>query len=108
MHLTAASGAIENVTLMHCPPDRQVRVDVPLRVYGEEICPGLKAGGRINWIERTIACIARGDAIPDQFEVDITGLAINDKLHYTDLVLPDGTELAVADPSLPIIKIMRK
>lgn len=69
--MTAATDAIENVTLIHCPPDRRVRVNVPLKIYGEEVCPGLKAGGRINWIQRTIACSARGDAVPKGFEVDI-------------------------------------
>ena len=71
MHLTAASDVIENVTLMHCPPERRVRIDVPLRVYGEEGSPGLKAGGRINWIQRTVACVAQGDAIPEGFEIDV-------------------------------------
>lgn len=33
--------------------------------------PGLKAGGRVNWIRRTIPCLARGDSIPHDFTVDI-------------------------------------
>ena len=108
MHLTASTDDIENVTLLHCPPDRLVRVDVPLRVYGEEICPGLKAGGRINWIVRKISCTARGDSIPVAFEVDISALGINDKLLYNELQLPEGVQLAVKDASLPMIKIMKK
>lgn len=30
--MTADTDAIENVTLMYCPPERVVRVDVPLKV----------------------------------------------------------------------------
>lgn len=108
MHLTAATDEIENVTLLHCPPERKVRVNIPLKVYGEELSPGLKAGGRINWIERTIPCIARGDSIPEKFEVNISTLAVNGKLHFTDLNLPEGVELAVKDPLLPILKIQRR
>ena len=108
VHMNAATDEIENVTLMHCPPDRQVRVQVPLRIFGEEVSPGLKAGGRINWISRTIPCTARGDAVPQAFEVNISALEINDKMYYSDLTLPEGVALAVSDPSLPIIKIMKK
>lgn len=71
VHMTADTDAIENVTLIHCPPDRRVRVDVPLKVIGDDLSPGIKAGGRINWIRRTIPCLARGDAIPPDFTVDI-------------------------------------
>lgn len=108
VHMTASSGAVENVTLLHCPSDRRVKLQVPLKVFGFEICPGLKAGGRINWITRTIACTAMGSAIPNAFEVDIGHLEINDKLSYGDLTLPEGVVLSVKDMSLPILKIMRK
>jgi len=69
--MNAATDVIENVTLMHCPPERRVRVNIPLRVFGEEVSPGLKAGGRINWIRRAVSCIAHGNAIPQEFEVDV-------------------------------------
>lgn len=108
VHMNAATDEIENITLMYCPPDRKVRVKVPLKVYGEEVCPGLKAGGRINWIARTIACIARGDQVPEGFEVDVSSLEIKDKLTYGDLQVPEGVELAVKDTELPILKIMKK
>jgi hypothetical protein len=42
-----------------------------MQVFGEELCPGLKAGGRINWINRTIAVSCLGGAIPRSFEVDV-------------------------------------
>ena len=108
MHLNAATDEIENITLMHCPPDRKVRVNVPLKVYGEEVCPGLKAGGRINWIARKIPCVSLGDGVPSGFEVDISGLAINDKLSFRDLSVPEGVTLAVKDLDLPLLKIMKK
>lgn len=108
MHLNAATDEIENVTFVHCPPDRKVRVNVPLRVYGEEVCPGLKQGGRVNWIARTIPCVSLGDGVPSAFEVDISGLNINDKLSFRNLKVPEGVDLAVKDLDLPLLKIMKK
>lgn len=32
LHVNSVSDAIENVTLMYCPPDRRVQVEVPLKV----------------------------------------------------------------------------
>lgn len=50
--------------LSHPPPPRH-------QVIGDDVSPGIKAGGRINWIRRTIPCLARGDSIPRDFTVDI-------------------------------------
>lgn len=32
VHMTADTDAVENVTFIYCPPERQVRVEVPLKV----------------------------------------------------------------------------
>jgi hypothetical protein len=42
-----------------------------MQAIGDDVSPGIKAGGRINWIRRTIPCTARGDAIPSDFTIDI-------------------------------------
>lgn len=42
-----------------------------MQVIGEDVSPGIKGGGRVNWIRRTIPCLARGDSIPRDFTVDI-------------------------------------
>lgn len=105
--MTADTDAIENVTLMHCPPERTVKVKVPLQVFGEEVCPGIKAGGRINWIQRTIACTTKGDSIPKAFEVDISNLVMNDKVLYSALDVPEGVQLVQKDLDEPILKIRK-
>ena len=33
MHLTGDTGVVENVTFIYCPPERHVRVEVPLKVW---------------------------------------------------------------------------
>lgn len=108
VHMTADTDAIENVTFIYCPPERQVRVDVPLKVIGDDVSPGMKAGGRINWIKRTIPCIARGDSIPTDFTVDISDMGMNDKLFYASLDLPQGAQLHHSvNEALPILKITK-
>ncbi|PSC73857.1 50S ribosomal L25 [Micractinium conductrix] len=108
VHMAADTDAVENVTFIYCPPDRQVRVDVPLKIIGDDISPGIKAGGRLNWIRRTIPCTARGDAIPSDFTIDISKMGLNDKLYFTDLSIPVGAALNTKlDTSLPILKVAK-
>lgn len=108
IHMDPATFFIENVTLMHCPPDRIVRVDVPIRLVGTEVCPGLKMGGRVNWLTRTIPITVPGDMIPTHVDMDVSGLTVGDKLYYDSLSLPEGMNLLVKDPKMPVIKIMKK
>ncbi|KAI3439005.1 hypothetical protein D9Q98_001417 [Chlorella vulgaris] len=107
VHMAADTDAIENVTFVFCPPDRQVRVEVPLKVIGDDVSPGLKAGGRVNWIRRTIPCLARGDSIPHDFTVDISKMGLNDKLFFTDLKVPEGVALRDVNRALPILKVAK-
>ncbi|GAB4816670.1 hypothetical protein N2152v2_003716 [Parachlorella kessleri] len=107
VHITADTDAIENVTLIYCPPERLVRVDVPVNVFGEEVCPGLKAGGRINWMRRTIPCTAPGSKIPKSFEIDVSQMGLNQKVMLAQLQLPEGVTLRDPNRSLPVIKISK-
>ena len=108
VHIEAATGDVENVTLLHCPPERLVRVNVPVKLVGQELCPGLKMGGRINWISRTVRCLSQGNCIPSYFEIDVSEMSIGDKINYNSLSIPEGVKLNVKDPLGPIIKIMRR
>lgn len=107
VHMAADTDAIENVTFIQCPPERHVRVNVPLKVIGDDVSPGIKAGGRINWIRRTIPCLARGDSIPREFVVDISKMEMKDKLYFTDLAVPPGAALHRVNTALPILKLAK-
>ncbi|EFN51725.1 hypothetical protein CHLNCDRAFT_139900 [Chlorella variabilis] len=107
VHMTSTTDAVENVTFVFCPPERQVRVEVPLKVIGEDVSPGIKGGGRVNWIRRTIPCLARGDSIPRDFTVDISKMELNDKLYFTDLAVPQGAVLHRVNAALPILKVAK-
>ncbi len=58
------TNAIENVSLLRCPPDARVKVEVPLEMLGEDASPGLRKGGTINTMRRKVACWCLGAAVP--------------------------------------------
>lgn len=88
-------------TLIHADftridPNEEVKVNVPVRLRGEEDSPGAKASNAIvelNHNDIEVLCAANN--IPDTIDVDISKLDIGDSLHVKDLILPEGvrTEL---------------
>ncbi|MGF1639480.1 MAG: 50S ribosomal protein L25/general stress protein Ctc [Rhodospirillales bacterium] len=80
-------------------------VDVELRFENEGESPGLKFGGVLNVVMRTVPLVCRPDAIPESVTVDLGGLAIGDVIHVRDLKIPADTELAVADLDAPVASV---
>ena len=70
---------------------KAVRVEVELRFEGKAI--GLKDGGILNTVRRTIEVECLPTAIPEFFTLDITNLGVGDSLHASDVVAPEGIKI---------------
>jgi large subunit ribosomal protein L25 len=71
----------------------KVRVRVPIHVTNAEGAPGIKRGGTVNIVTHNIAVLVPADAIPQNFEVDLTGLDINYSRHLSDVKLPPNVKV---------------
>jgi large subunit ribosomal protein L25 len=80
-------------------------VDVEVVFENEEESPGLKFGGVLNVIMRTIPLICRPDAIPESISVDLTGLDVGDVVHISDLKIPADAELVITDPEAAVASV---
>lgn len=69
-------------------------VEVPIMLTGTAV--GVKEGGVVEQLRRSIHIRALPTSIPDKIEVDITGLMIGDSIHSNDMKLPEGVEFAHA------------
>lgn len=65
-------------------------VEVPIELIGKSI--GVKEGGIVEQLKRTVHVKAFPDKIPDNIQVDISELAIGDNIHANDIKLPEGVE----------------
>lgn len=65
-------------------------VEVPIEITGKSI--GVKEGGVLEILRRTIHVRALPDKIPSSIKIDITDLAIGDSVHADDVQLPEGAE----------------
>ncbi len=71
----------------------RIKMQVPLHFVGEEVAPGVKAGGAISHAMVDVEVICEARNLPEYIEVDVSGMEVGDMLHLSDLKLPEGVEV---------------
>ena len=82
---------------------------VPLHFINEESSIGVRDGGMVNHNMVHVEVRCQAQHLPEFIEVDLSGMAIDDVLHLSDLKLPKGVHLAL-DPKVgghdhPVVSI---
>lgn len=68
-------------------------LDVPIHYQNEEIAPGIKMGGVLNIVHRTIEVKCKADNMPEALVVDLTNAEMGDSIMASAIALPAGVEL---------------
>ena len=79
-----------------------VTVQVPVSFINEEASPGLKRGAVLNIVRHEVEVNCPANAIPSGFEIDVTGLDVNDSIHVSMIDLPKGVEPTITDRDFTI------
>ena len=82
-----------------------VVVEVPCNFVNDEESPGIKRGGVLNVVRHTLELSCRADAIPNEIEIDLTGLDIGDSVHISQIDLPDGVTPTITDRDFTIASV---
>ena len=69
-------------------------LDIPLQFVGTEVAPGLKKGGVLNVIHRTIEVKCKPDNIPESFTIDLSKAEIGTSFSAAEIKMADGVKLA--------------
>jgi len=77
--------------------DSVLTMDIPLHFIGEEACPGIKKGGVLNIVHRTLEVKCKADAIPEEFIVDLSSAEIGDSFDAFAIKLPNGVKLTAQE-----------
>lgn len=85
------SRALLHADFLEIRMDEQLPANVPIKLVGK--APGVVAGGILNQIRRDLTVRCLPGNIPVEFEVDVSNLQVNDALHVSDLVPPEGVEI---------------
>lgn len=83
-----------------------VTVAVPVVFLNEEASPGLKKGGVLNVVRHELELVCDASDIPDQIEIDLTGLEVGDSLHISAVTLPKGVTPAITDRDFTIATVV--
>ena len=83
-----------------------VTVAVPVNFQNEEASPGLKKGGVLNVVRHELELVCDASSIPDQIEIDLTGLEVGDSLHISAVSLPKGVTSAITDRDFTIATVV--
>ncbi len=94
-----------HVDFLRYSADRKLTVEIPVHFMNEEESPGLKAGGVLNVVRHTIEVLCVADAIPEAFEINLSGLEVGDSIHASTLTLTNGVELTITDRDFTIATI---
>lgn len=85
---------VEHADFLRVVADEKLRMSVPLHLQGAEECPGVKEEeGIIQHLltEVEIECLPRN--LPQNIEVDVSQLHLNEAVHLSQLSVPEGVDL---------------
>ncbi|PNW86313.1 hypothetical protein CHLRE_02g081450v5 [Chlamydomonas reinhardtii] len=102
--VNAVTQRVEGLDLIYCPPERQVLVDVPVRLLNDDLAPGVKKGGWIALFKRTVRYKALGGAIPPYIEVNVRNMDLDQDMLVRDMPIPPGTKLYEKDYNAPVLR----
>lgn len=86
----ALRGDVIHADFVRVRLDQEVHVAVPIILTGK--AEGVKLGGTLHQVYRTLAIACTPDKIPTKIEVSVDALNMGDALHVKDLQLPPGVK----------------
>ena len=95
-----------HVDFLRLSKDSKIQVAVPVIFINEEASPGLKKGGVLNVVRHELELVCESDKIPDDIQIDVTGLEVGDSIHISNVNLPEGSVSAITDRDFTIATIV--
>jgi large subunit ribosomal protein L25 len=83
-----ASYDVEHIDFVLLANDKRVTVNVPIQVTGIAECPGIKLGGTLRQVIRTLKVSCLPKDIPSEFQIDIRDLNITQSKRLSDIAIP--------------------
>jgi large subunit ribosomal protein L25 len=105
-----AKPRIHHMDFLRIKADQKLHMHIPLHFVGDDEAPGLNEGGVVYHAVSDIEVICLPGNLPEYIEVDTSKMNLNETLHFSDLKLPKGVELAalshgVEGHDLPVVSI---
>jgi len=96
------TGRFVHLDFIRVMKGQRVKVEVPVVLEGE--AEGVKVGGFLDWVTRSVNVECEAESIPESFVLDISGLGLGGHLAAGTVALPAGVTL-LDDPNRVIVTI---
>jgi large subunit ribosomal protein L25 len=95
-----------HVDFMRVGKDALVTVAVPVHFLNDAASPAINRGAILNVVRPEIEVRCPVDAIPNHFDVDLTGLEIGDSVHISAVKLPEGVKPTITERNFTVATIV--
>lgn len=95
----------DHIDFLRVDKDTTVRVLVNVKVTNEDKSIGVKKGGIVNIVHRSILFECHPGKIPNHIEVDVGSLDIGHNVHINDIKLPEGVK-PVDSTNFTVVSVM--
>jgi large subunit ribosomal protein L25 len=93
-----------HVDFLRLSEGQLIKVEVPVHILGQDVCPGIKQGGVLQITEHSIELLCPVESIPESVDVDISKLGFGISVHINNIELPKGIK-PVSRENLTLITI---
>jgi large subunit ribosomal protein L25 len=85
-----------------------IKIKIPVKLKGKNVAPGVKKGGVINLVFRSLPCRVPSDNVPPFIEVDISKAEVGLTMTLADLNLPANVKLLMPNMSQTLLRMTGK
>ncbi len=94
-----------HIDFMRIVGGSKIILEIPVKFKNNEECAGLKKGGVLNIVRRKIELKCKAENIPENIEVDLSGLDIGASIRISSVNLPENTSLTITDRDFVVATI---
>ncbi len=84
---------IAHMDFLRVSESSMIKVQVPVHFIGEDVAPGVKAGGIVTHQLSTVEVSCPAGKLPEYVEADVSALELGDTIHLSDIKLPEGVSI---------------
>lgn len=88
IHYHVVDYTIQHLDFLLLEKETPVTVNVPIQVIGAADCPGIKLGGNLRQVLRSVKVRCLPAHIPQAFQLDVRAMQIGEAKRLSDLAMP--------------------
>ena len=94
-----------HIDFMRVVSGKKIILEIPVKFINQPDSPGLKRGGVLNIVRRTVELRCPAESIPDDITIDLAGSDIGTSLKISSVKLPENVVPTISDRDFVIATV---